>query len=116
MAPDGLTAVTLLTGAAEFCTAKGCQRLNRRCDFLIARRDGSITRPKGVVRNLGLDKRGDQVFPFLSGQTGLPRGFKSDSSCAGLSAGVTNGGNGALDDRGNGAPASPARDENDNPD
>jgi hypothetical protein len=82
--PDGLTAVTLLNGAAEFCSAKGCESLTRRCDFLLARLDGSITKPKGVVRDLGLNRRADDVFPFLTGNAGLPRGFKSNSSCAGL--------------------------------
>lgn len=87
--PDGVTAVTLLNGAAEFCSARSCERLTRRCDFLLARPDGSITRPKGVVRDLGLNRRADDVFPFLSGKSGLPRGFKSNSSCAGLSANAT---------------------------
>lgn len=82
--PDGLTAVTLLSGAAEFCTSKGCQRINQRCDFLIARPDGTISRPKGVVNDLGIGRRGRDVFPFLSGKSGLPRGFKAESSCAGL--------------------------------
>jgi hypothetical protein len=82
--PDGVTAVTLLNGGAEFCTAQRCERLTRRCDFLLARPDGSITRPKGVVRDLGLNRRADDVFPFLTGKAGLPRGFKSNSGCAGL--------------------------------
>lgn len=90
--PDGLTAVTLLTGAAEFCTTQGCQRLTRRCDFLLARPDGTVTRPKGVVRDLGIGRRGDDVFPFLSGRAGLPRGFKSSSSCAGLNMGASGSG------------------------
>jgi hypothetical protein len=79
-----VTAVTLLNGAAEFCNAQGCESLTRRCDFLLARPDGSITRPKGVVRDLGINRRADDVFPFLTGKAGLPRGFKSNSSCAGL--------------------------------
>lgn len=89
--PDGLTAVTLLSGAAEFCTSKTCQRIDRRCDFLIARPDGTISRPKGVVNDLGISRRGRDAFPFLSGQAGLPRGFKAGSSCAGLRAAATGG-------------------------
>jgi hypothetical protein len=90
--PDGLTAVTLLNGAAEFCNARGCERLTRRCDFLLARPDGSITRPKGVVRDLGINRRADDVFPFLTGKAGLPRGFRSNSSCAGLNANASGSG------------------------
>lgn len=81
---DGVTAVALLNGSAEFCGRRGCERLTRRCDFLLARPDGSITKPKGVVRDLGINKRAGDVFPFLTGQAGLPRGFKADSTCAGL--------------------------------
>lgn len=88
VAPDGTTAVTLLNGAAEFCSAKRCQRIDRRCDVLIARTDGSISRPKGVVNDLGLNKGGREAFPFLSGQAGLPRNFKAASGCAGLTAGA----------------------------
>ena len=92
VAPNGLTAVTLLNGAAEFCSSKGCQRIDRRCDVLIARPDGTISRPKGVVNDLGIGTRGSDAFPFLSGQAGLPRGFKSGSNCAGLSAAASGGG------------------------
>ncbi len=90
--PDGVTAVTLLNGAAEFCNARGCESLRRRCDFLLARPDGSITRPRGVVRDLGINRRADDVFPFLTGKSGLPRGFKANSSCAGLGVNATGSG------------------------
>ena len=81
---DGVTAVALLNGSAEFCGRQGCVRLTRRCDFLLARPDGSITKPRGVVRDLGINRRAGDVFPFLTGQAGLPRGFKASSNCAGL--------------------------------
>lgn len=84
--PDGATAVTLLSGTAEFCTSQGCQRLDRRCEFLLARPNGEITKPKGVVRDIGLNKRAEDVFPFLTGKAGLPRGFSGGSGCAGLNA------------------------------
>ena len=84
--------MTLLNGAAEFCNAQGCESLTRRCDFLLARPDGSITRPKGVVRDLGINRRADDVFPFLTGKAGLPRGFKSNSSCAGLNTNASGSG------------------------
>jgi len=93
--PDGVTAVTLLNGAAEFCNARGCENLRRRCDFLLARPDGTITRPKGVVRDLGINRRADDVFPFLTGKSGLPRGFKSNSSCAGLGREASGSGGGS---------------------
>jgi hypothetical protein len=116
VAPDGTTAVTLLTGAAEFCSTKGCQRIDRRCDFLIARPDGTISRPKGVVNDLGLRTSGRDAFPFLSGQAGLPRGFKSNSGCAGLSAAAGGGGGGLSPLKGPGLslpPPSPPQDRND---
>lgn len=84
--PDGTTAITLLNGSAEFCTSQGCQRLNRRCEYLLARPNGDISKPKGVVRDIGVGKPAEDVFPFLTGNAGLPRGFRSGSSCAGLSA------------------------------
>ena len=98
VAPDGLTAVTLLTGAAEFCTRQRCEQLTRRCQFLIARPDGSITRPRGIVRDMGISTRGDDAFPFLSGKAGVPRGFKSTSSCAGLTRASTTGSGGSVTD------------------
>jgi hypothetical protein len=91
VAPDGTTAVTLLNGSAEFCNAQGCERLNRRCDFLLARPNGPITKPRGVVRDLGLNKRAEDVFPFLTGNAGLPRGFRGASSCAGLNTDASGG-------------------------
>lgn len=91
VAPDGTTAVTLLNGSAEFCTPQGCQRLDRRCEFLLARPNGDITKPKGVVRDIGLNKSAEDVFPFLTGSAGLPRGFRSGSSCAGLDTDTSSG-------------------------
>jgi hypothetical protein len=98
--PDGLTAVTLLTGAAEFCNARGCRSLTRRCDVLIARPNGDITEPRGIVRDLGIGRRGEDVFPFLAGKAWLPRGFKAGSRCAGLGGSISGPGrNGLAPDR-----------------
>lgn len=95
---NGVTAVVLLNGSAEFCTASSCQRLTRRCEYLIARRDGEITKPRGVVRQLADGRNGAQTFPFLAGLESLPRGFKASSSCEGLSAvGNTGGGRGSTE-------------------
>jgi hypothetical protein len=112
VARDGLTAVTLLNGAAEFCTNQGCERLMRRCDYLVARPDGTITKPKGVVRDLGLNRQADDVFTFLTGHVGLPRGFKSASRCEGLS--VNSFGSGRSDARPKSAnPPRPSQPDND---
>jgi hypothetical protein len=81
---DGLTAVVLLSGRADFCNSNGCQQLNRRCDFLIAKPDGQVTKPRGIVRQLGEGRRGEETFPFLAGLTSPAKGFKADSSCAGM--------------------------------
>lgn len=108
VAANGLTAVTLLNGAAEFCGANGCRTLNRRCQFIIARPGGQVTQPRGITRNIGIGVSGAEAFPFLSGRAGLPRGFLAGSSCAGLRASA---------DRGNGTgqlPDQPARTPNDN--
>lgn len=104
VAPDGTTAVTLLNGAAEFCNETRCERIERRCDVLIARTDGTITRPRGVVNNLGLARSGRDAFPFLSGRAGLPRGFKGGSGCAGLSVPSPGGGGGVPAEPGGSAP------------
>lgn len=84
VAANGLTAVTLLNGAAEFCGARGCKTLNRRCQFIIARPGGEVTQPRGITRNIGISVPGTEAFPFLAGRAGLPRGFLAGSSCAGL--------------------------------
>ena len=86
---DGLTAVTLLNGSAEFCGARGCQTLKRRCEFILARLGGDVTKPRGVTRDIGRGISGPEAFPFISGRARLPRGFLAGSSCAGLTAGPT---------------------------
>lgn len=91
----GVTAVVLLNGAAQFCNASGCQKLTRRCDFIVAYPGGAITKPKGVVRQLGLKRTGDDVFPFLAGNAALPAGFKGSSTCEGLSSRAPRGGGGS---------------------
>ena len=81
---DGLTAVVLLSGKADFCNANGCQQLNRRCDYLIAKPNGQVTKPRGIVRQLAEGRKGEQTFPFLAGLTAPAKGFRGDSSCAGM--------------------------------
>jgi len=89
---NGVTAVTLLNGSAQFCNARGCQTLKRRCEFIIARPGGAVTKPRGITRSTGLGVPVGQAFPFLAGGVRLPRGFLSGSSCAALSQpGLNNG-------------------------
>lgn len=83
---NGVTAVTLLNGAAQFCNASGCQTLNRRCEFIIARPSGPVSKPRGLTRSIGIGVPGAEAFPFLSGRARLPRGFLAGSGCAGISA------------------------------
>lgn len=82
---NGVTAVTLLNGSARFCTARGCQTLKRRCEFIIARPGGEVTKPRGITRNTGLGVPATVAFPFLTGAVRVPRGFLAGSTCAGLS-------------------------------
>ncbi len=82
---NGVTAVTLLSGAAQFCGASGCQTLQRHCDFIVAKPGGAVTKPRGIVRQIGLPVSSSDAFPFLAGSARLPRSFRAGSSCAGLS-------------------------------
>lgn len=88
----GLTAVTLLNGSAQFCGARGCQTLKRRCDVIIVRPGGEVSRPRGITRNIGLGVPAAQAFPFLAGTVRVPRGFLAGSSCAGLAPPLRNNG------------------------
>ena len=86
---NGVTAVTLLNGQAEFCNSSGCQTLRRRCQFVIARPGGgAVSKPRGITRSIGIGVSGAEAFPFLSGRASLPRGFLASSSCAGLGGAV----------------------------
>lgn len=85
VAPNGVTAVTLLNGSAQFCGATGCETLKRRCDFIVARPGGAVSKPRGISRSAGLGVPASEAFPFLAGTARLPRGFLAGSGCAGLS-------------------------------
>ena len=82
---NGVTAVTLLNGSAQFCDASGCQTLKSRCEFIVARPGGAVTSPRGITRSIGLGVPASEAFPFLAGGARLPRGFLAGSSCAGIS-------------------------------
>ena len=98
-APNGVTAVTLLNGSAQFCGASGCQTLKRRCEFIVARPGGAVTKPRGITRSTGLGVPASEAFPFLAGAARLPRGFLAGSSCAGLTQLGRNNGFGQPGDR-----------------
>ena len=82
---NGVTAVTLLNGSAQFCNASGCQTLKSRCEFIVARPGGAVSTPRGITRTIGLGVPASEAFPFLAGGARLPRGFLAGSSCAGIS-------------------------------
>ena len=73
--PDGTTAVVLLKGSAQFCGAGGCRQLKRRCDCIVAKRNGEITEPsrvnQGTLKALG----NARALPFLSGDQRLSGGM-----------------------------------------
>jgi hypothetical protein len=73
----GLTAVVLLSGAAQFCGANGCQDLRRRCDVVVATPGGGVSEASRVNRDIFATVGSDQAFPFLSGRQRLSSGFSS---------------------------------------
>ncbi len=80
---NGMTAVVLLNGAAQFCGAGGCRQLKAQCDCVIARRNGAISDPRRVNRDV-LKRLGNQrALPFLSGDQQLSgrMGFVGGGGC-----------------------------------
>lgn len=80
---NGMTAVVLLNGAAQFCGAGGCRQLKAQCDCVIAKRNGEISDPRRVNRDI-LKKLGNQrALPFLSGDQQLSgrMGFVGGGGC-----------------------------------
>lgn len=72
---NGTTAVVLLNGEVRFCGAGGCKELKRRCDFVVAKRNGDVTDTQQVNRNV-LKLLGNQrALPFLSGGQQLSGGL-----------------------------------------
>ena len=82
----GLTAVVLLTGAARFCGPSGCEELRRRCDYVIATPQGSITSPARVTQGVLRQLSNVWALPFLTGDQSLSQGFRTGSSCGFASA------------------------------
>ncbi|MEP9388602.1 FecR domain-containing protein [Mesorhizobium sp. KR9-304] len=73
----GVTAVVLLSGAAQFCGSNGCQDLRRRCDVVVATPRGGVSEASRVNRDIFATVGSDQAFPFLSGRQQLSSGFRS---------------------------------------
>ncbi|MDK1386241.1 FecR domain-containing protein [Sinorhizobium sp. 8-89] len=72
---DGTTAVVLLNGAASFCGPGGCKQLTRRCDCIVANRNGKLSDARRVDRRI-LETLGDEAaLPFLSGNQQLAGGL-----------------------------------------
>ena len=68
---DGTTAVVLLGGAASFCGAGGCRQLTKRCDYVVAKRNGSVTDARRVNRDIFRALGNARALPFLSGNQKL---------------------------------------------
>lgn len=69
--PDGTTAVVLLSGAASFCGAGGCQQLTRRCDCVVAKPNGALSDTRRVDRGIFKTLGNSRALPFLSGSQTL---------------------------------------------
>ncbi len=74
IAGDGTTAMVLLGGAASFCGAGGCRQLTRRCDYVVAKRGGSVTAARRVDRGIFKALGNARALPFLSGNQKLAAG------------------------------------------
>jgi hypothetical protein len=79
----GLTSVVLLSGAARFCGANGCQDLRRQCDVIVATPAGGVSDTARVDRSIFDTVGTDRAFPFMSGRQRLSNGFRGffNSSC-----------------------------------
>ncbi|MEW9805059.1 FecR domain-containing protein [Mesorhizobium sp. ZMM04-5] len=83
----GQTAVVLLSGAARFCGANGCEDLRRRCDVVVARPGSGVSPAARVNRDIFQELGTDAAFPFLTGRQRLSSGFQGfGSTSCGLSA------------------------------
>jgi hypothetical protein len=68
---DGTTAVVLLGGAASFCGAGGCRQLTKRCDCIVAKRNGAMSNVRRVNRSVFKTLGNSRALPFLSGNQKL---------------------------------------------
>lgn len=86
VAPNGVTAMVLLNGSAQFCGAGGCRQLRQQCDCVIAtpRRGVSDVAPvdRATLRELG----NNRALPFLSGNQQLSGALGNIRTTCGLQA------------------------------
>lgn len=82
----GVTAVVLLSGAARFCGQSGCQDLRRRCDYVVATPQGSITAPARVTQGVLRQVSNVWALPFLTGDQPLSASFRTGTACGFASA------------------------------
>ncbi|MGV1791062.1 FecR domain-containing protein [Rhizobium sp. A37_96] len=80
---NGTTAVVLLNGAAQFCGAGGCRQLKQQCDCVVANRNGQISDPRRVNRDILKTLGNQRALPFLSGDQQLSgrMGFAGGGGC-----------------------------------
>ena len=104
--PGGITSVVLLSGAAQFCGANGCQELRRRCDVVVATPGGAVSDVTRVDRSIFTTVGSDQAFPFLSGWQRLSSSF---NSAFGGNCGLTSAASGKRTERGGGDHPQPSR-------
>ncbi len=71
VAPDGTTAMVLLSGAASFCGAGGCRQLTQRCDCVVAKPGRSVGQTSKVNRRTLQALGNTKALPFLSGNQKL---------------------------------------------
>lgn len=71
VAPDGTTAMVLLSGAASFCGAGGCRQLTQRCDCVVAKPGRSVGQTSKVSRRTLQALGNTKALPFLSGNQKL---------------------------------------------
>lgn len=69
--PDGTTAVVLLNGSAQLCGPGGCRELKKRCDCVVAKRNGEMTAVRRVDRSILRTLGSTRALPFLSGNQAL---------------------------------------------
>jgi len=78
---DGTTAVVLLSGSAKLCGDNGCKQLARRCDYVVAKRNGAATDARRVNRSIFSTLGNKRALPFLSGAQQLTSAFGSRYGC-----------------------------------
>lgn len=100
----GLTAVVLLRGSARFCGPSGCRDLQRRCDYVVATPQGSITSPTRVTQGVLRQLSNRWALPFLTGDQSLSASFRSGTACSFASATAPSSAEGR-DGAGSGSPA-----------